>query len=162
MGLAYKGLNKYLWNEPMKEQAPWPLTYIMTFNLHSHPIVRLSSFPLHTWTQLGPQVKRLMPKSVSHKLSATSAASGTSHEGESPRDVVRPFLGSWTHMRSVLLELWGEKADGMGILHPLEAEYGASAKWEVLRCENEKFVPDDIVWALNWALWSWSSLLHHE
>ena len=60
-----------------------------------------------------------MPKPVSHRLSATRAASGTSREAESPRDVVRPFLGSWTHIRSVLLELWGEKADGVGILHPL-------------------------------------------
>ena len=27
----------------------------------------------------------------------------------------------------------------------LEAEYGASAKGEVLRSEDEKFIPDDIV-----------------
>ena len=98
-------------------EPPGKSPFCLYFALGSHPLSPLvhdmvdGADPSHGW--------RLIPKPVSHSLSATRAASGTSHEAESPQDAVRPFLGSWTHIGAVFLESWEEKADGMGIMHPL-------------------------------------------
>ena len=51
-----RGLNKYLCNEPVKEQAQWPLTYTMKFNFHSHPItIIISSSHLNTARPTGKE-----------------------------------------------------------------------------------------------------------